>query len=314
MIFVGKTFTGDYLDVVHGFSHVDGDVALRNANLPKYKKLNAKQTENGMRYPNEAGDPKLYGPFFQEMVDRALEAAKKSYKVVITYAAWRQEYRDFVMDKLREGGAKDPTMLFLTMDKNVQIDGLYDRSKRQCEAIGMTIEEMAKGVLGWEGEGEVTRSVFRQILHEADEKKKQEGIVDFDPAPSYATVVDVTTRDVTQLDRVDAALGLVRTAEAGTYEEIVEKVLAVDHKRDEETPYCAEELQAIGKEVEEKMKKENKSAEEIAQELKQIKQRGSSLVKLERSMSVFNSTRSSDSASSKSIRQSLIKTGKIDLE
>lgn len=312
MIFVGKTFTGDYLDVVHGFSHVDGDVALRNLNNPKYKKLFEKLTENKCRYPNEDGDPKLYGPFYQEMVDRALEAAKKSDKVIITIAVQRQTYRDFVMDKLREGGAKDPTMLFLSIDKNVLIDGYYDRTKRQWEAAGSTIEDFAKGMLGWEGEGEVTLSVWRNDIY--PKLMKTTGFDDFDPAPSYATVVDVSTRDVAQLDRIDAALGLVRTAEAGTYEEIVEKVLAIDHKRDEENPYCGEEWQAIAKEAEEKMKKENKSTEEIAQELKQIKQRGSSLAKLERSMSVFNSTRSSGPALSKSSRRSFIMTGKIDLE
>ena len=270
-----------------------------------------KQIENGNRYPNEAGDPKLYGPLFQEMVDRALEAAKKSDKVVITFATWRQGHRDFVMDKLREGGAKDPTMLFLSIDKNVLMDGYYYRTKRQCEAMGSTIEDGMKAS-GFEVEGELTLSVWRNDIY--PKFMEQMGFDKFDPAPSYATVVDVSTRDVAQLDRIDAALGLVRTAEAGTYEEIVEKVLAVDHKRDEETPYRWDEVGVVAKEVEEKMKKENKSAEEIAQELKQIKQRGSSLAKLERSMSVFNSTRSSGPGLSKSSRRSFIMTGKIDLE
>ena len=131
--------------------------------------------------------------------------------------------------------------------------------------MGNTIEDGMKAS-GFEVEGELTLSVWRNDIY--PKFMEQMGFDKFDPAPSYATVVDVSTRDVAQLDRIDAALGLVRTAEAGTYEEIVAKVLAVDHKRDEETPYCAEELQAIGKEVEEKMKKENKSAEEIAQEMR----------------------------------------------
>jgi len=51
------------------------------------------------------------------------------------------------------------------------------------------------------------------------------------------TVVDVTAKDVTVMDTIDKALGIPQDESRGdglTYDELVEKIIAVDIKRDEE--------------------------------------------------------------------------------
>mmetsp|Transcript_21509 Transcript_21509/g.24037 ORF Transcript_21509/g.24037 Transcript_21509/m.24037 type:complete len:146 (+) Transcript_21509:18-455(+) len=133
----------------------------------------------------------------------------------------------------------------------------------------------------------------------------------FDSPPSYAAVVDVTGRDVTAIDGVDAVLGLQRSGEE-SYDEIVKKVVARDHKRDAETPYSIELFPEINAEVAEALA--NAKSEE---EKKQIKRRASSLIGMELMMNRLSITSTSSGTSNMSDkvrgmrRSSLIKTGKI---
>ena len=42
----GKTFTGDYLALLQGYEHVDGDGPLKNKHLPQYSDIAAKWWKN----------------------------------------------------------------------------------------------------------------------------------------------------------------------------------------------------------------------------------------------------------------------------
>lgn len=299
----GKTFTGDYLDSVYGFNHVDGDVPIRNLHIPKNKALVTGLIEYGKKFnvnPNEAPD-ELWQPYYQELVDNTLEAAKTSDKVALTFACNRQKHRDFVMKKLKEGGANNPKLVFLEMNRDIKLEGLYHRTVRQAEAVDMTITDMCR-TFGWEGLGEISLEEYKKMIIELEAKG---AVPSFDGPPSYAIIIDVSSRDVLQLDRVDEALGLQRDSNL-LYEDIVGKVLSIDHKRDEETPYDADWYTELSKEI------ENKTEEER----QQIKKRRSSLMTLARTL---GSARLSDASSSsvgeeklKARRQSLIMTGKIE--
>jgi len=311
----GKTFTGDYLDLIHGFHHVDGDLAFRSQYTPEMREAFTKMVEGGHRYPilkdfkssdDIAEFEEYWGPLFQVRVDSALEAAKTNDKVVITFADGFQVQRDFVFKKLKEGGAKNITLLCLSMDQDKKLESLYHRAVRQCDAMGITVGDFMR--MGeWEGKGEPTMEVYKSFMN----RPGALGIFSvFEDLPSHAKIVDVTNRDVTHIDGVDAALGLFRSGEE-SYDEIVKQVVAMDHKRDEENPYCMTLFPEIEKEVKEALASANTDKEK-----KQIKRRASSLIKLELMtgrLSITSTSSDSDANESKNMRRSsLIITGKIE--
>merc|ERR1719464_187097 len=72
----GKTFSGDYLDVVHGFNHVDGDFCMRNQHIPKCKEIMLKVMPAVQKaFLNERVPTEDMEPYFDDMVDRTLAAA-----------------------------------------------------------------------------------------------------------------------------------------------------------------------------------------------------------------------------------------------
>ena len=250
-----------------------------------------------------AGTEEYWGPFNQVMVDSALEAAKTNDNVVITFAHGFQIGRDFVINKLKEGGATNVTLLCLVMDQNKKLEGLYHRSKRQAEAIGVSFGEWMRSQ-GWESDAdEPSMEEFKKFMGQSGRL----GAVRFEDPPSYAKVVDVTGRDVTAIDGVDAALGLCRSDEE-SYDDIVKKVVAMDHKRDEETPYSIEAFPEIEKEV-----KAALAEAKTEEEKKQIKKRASCLIKMESATRGLGVATISDSNKDKMKRRrsTLIRMGSI---
>jgi hypothetical protein len=287
---------------------------MRCIHIPKNKKLFSGFMEVGIKYRTNPQDAPvvLWQPYFQDLVDNTLDAAKTSDNVVVTFAANQQVYVDFVMKKLKEGGAdaNNTKLMFLTMNEDVKLKGLYSRFSRQAEAGGITKEDLFR-TIGWEGVAgsECTLDIFMKWRKD---KKSNDDKAPFDPPPSYAIIVDVSTRDVLHLDNVDNALGLQRNTNL-LYEDIVMDVLAIDHKRDEDNPYDMIGWKELSNEI------KNRSDEER----QQIKKRHSSLIELERALGETRISISDDDAGSvgsssdsdsnaRRRRQSLIMTGKIE--
>jgi len=253
----GKSFIGDYLDHVHNFVHVDGDMQLRNLHIPKYRE-NFKGLADASKNKNVPDE--LWQPYMQVLVDQTLDAAKTSDKVVLTFASAQQKQRDFVKMKLKEGGANNPTMVYLTINKDVKLEALYHRMKRQFVAMGTTLVDWMRST-GWEGEGEPSIEEFKVFMKQKEEK---DDLIKFDGPPSYASVVDVTVRDVTSIDATDQAFGLNRSPDL-LYECIVKEVVAMDLKRDEDTPYSGEEWKEIVKELEDRDRAEREQIKNVGQ-------------------------------------------------
>jgi len=265
----GKTFTGDYLELVHGFKHVDGDLPFRTAEKPGMDEVNYKFFELNRKYPflkgTRSSDEQLerckqhgikleeteqyWEPFFQAMVDNTLEAANTNEKVVVTFKSQFRRQREFIMQKLKEGGANNVTLMCLTMNQDKKLEGIYYRTKKDAASSGMTHGGLLLGFgeEPWAGPESPTLEEFLEVA----KRPGQLGDDPFELPPSYAKVVDVTARDVSTIDGVDAALGLQRPNDL-TYEEIKDKVLAVDVKRNEEMPYnCMHIIAEVNKKYEE---------------------------------------------------------------
>jgi len=140
------------------------------------------------------------------------------------------------------------TLMCLTMNQDKKLEGIYHRTKKDAESSGMTHVGLLLGFgeEPWAGGDSPTLEEFLVVA-------KQPGQLGDDPfemPPSYAKVIDVTARDVTVIDGLDAALGLQRQNDL-TYEEIKDKVLAVDAKRNEEMPYnCLDIIAEVNKKYE----------------------------------------------------------------
>jgi len=144
--------------------------------------------------------------------------------------------REFIVDKLVEGGATrgNITVLELMINPDVKMKGLYYRSKELMVNGGMTIGDRMR-IDGWEGVGDATCAQF--IEFQKKEHPNVAGNGTFEKIPSgYGKTVDVSGRDMTHLDGVDEALGLVgkRNNTTFTFEEIRGKVKVIDQKREED--------------------------------------------------------------------------------
>jgi len=251
----GKSFTGDYLHSMHGYSHVDGDGPLKNCHIPRNRELSFGLLTHFFKYlmKEEDGPEELWKPYYNEIAKNTIEAAKHSDKVVLSHATYRQSHREYTVDKLVEGGAirGNITVLELMVNPDVKLKGLYYRTKEQLENGGMTIGDNMR-THGWEGEGDMTCDEYAQFM-----KKKYPqfaGNGTYVEIPSgFGKTVDVSGRDITHLDSVDEALGLVgkRNDKTLSFEEIRDKVKAFDRKRDKDmiVTGAGEEFSKIMKEA-----------------------------------------------------------------
>jgi len=232
----GKTFTGDYLALLQGYEHVDGDGPLKNKHLPQYSDIAAKWWKNCTEYMknNEDGLDELWQPYFAELARQALEAAKTSDKVVLTHATYRQKYRDFIVRKLEEGASANGStvsVVTLTIDEDVKLRGVFPRFKKWIEAGGSKLEDYMKKTYDWEGDGEYTASDYVDFCKHHPRAPLSAAI--FEDVP-YGKVVDCTSRNMSTLDAIDEALSLGKRSGDFSYNEICEMVRAVEAKRDEE--------------------------------------------------------------------------------
>ena len=274
--------------MIHGFYHVDGDLPMRTmadqpemkAVLKKLMTIDSIVKEKGEdRYSLSSEGMKAYEeywqPFNQVQVESALQAAKTHEKVVITFAQEHQICRDYVMSKLKEGGATNVTMLYLTIDQDTKLEGLYHRTLQQLKPFGVSLLDYLK----WEGfdwthDRDPTKEEFKELILAPG---KLGNMMIMEPAPSYAKVVDVSSRDEAAMDAIDAALGLHRASVCTeSYDTIVTKVRAMDVQRDTDTPYCAAMFPEIEKEIAEALALAKTEEEKV-----QIKRRASSIVKFE---------------------------------
>ena len=238
----GKSFTGDALAYLHGYEHVDGDYPLKHAAISARNKelgygfLKSFQTCLG----NEEESDDVWTPFYEEIATLTLQAAKTSSKVVLSHASYRQAYRECVVNKLIEGGAKRENIkvLELRIDPDVKLTGLYYRTKDEVENAGMTMADTFKRK-GWDGNGPFTVDEYKIFIKK--KYPKNAGNDNMEEMPDgYGTIIDVSSRDMTCIDRVEKVLGLdakdrnVEYQKFASYDEFRNKIQEFDQARDRE--------------------------------------------------------------------------------
>ncbi len=176
-----------------------------------------------------------------------------------------------------EGGVSSDqiTVVELTIDPVVKARGLYYRTERWAEQTGMTVTELVKSIFDFEGE--ITEEKYIACKLDSDKKGEEQG-VSFDDCPN-AKKADVTGRDISHCDNLDAALGIAHST-GWTYETICAKVFPLDVERDDE--FAANGSMSVFTEIiAERDKSLAIDESEGEEKVKEMKRRRSSIVQAE---------------------------------
>jgi gluconate kinase len=161
----GKTFTGDYLSVVCGFSHVDGDDLYWSqedgdkALFPNLIKA------FGFWFEGKSAPPELWHPYFLRQCARAREAEAGGAKnVAVSLTVYHRETRDFVRQQL-----PDHVFVLLRCGRDELLRRSRVRFAEFAKARGETLEEAWAATHGgalyteevWEAE---TTSIMRGLM------------------------------------------------------------------------------------------------------------------------------------------------------
>ncbi|KAL7490519.1 hypothetical protein ACHAWT_000091 [Skeletonema menzelii] len=220
----GKTFTGDYLSLEHNYSHIDGDEPLKTCRRKDITWNFMKAYQLYVQPNDEDGPEHLWQPYMAEIAMQALDVALTSNKVVLTFAAFRQSFREYVINT------------WIDADVDVKLNSLYHRFKRDHEAVGSSIEEYLSAY-GWDIQGEITCDDFIHYVKETNLMRWGESNACWEEIPSnykYLKTVDVSGRDIRCLDKIDEALNISGERSGETsYKDIRDNIKSIDDKRSE---------------------------------------------------------------------------------
>jgi len=176
------------------------------------------------------GAEDYYQPFFFELAQLLLEAAKTSQKCVLTQATFDPKCRLLICKYLKEAGVKNDnfTMIFLEIDPDVHNKAAWKRFNFQAECSDCTLEEFFEGfkipgVKDFDSFVAIFQEGMNNKIYTAPQEQEKPYVL-----------VDVSARDVTVLDQYDKVLGLNARSSELTYDEMIEKIVATDKKRDVE--------------------------------------------------------------------------------
>ena len=184
--------------------------------------------------------PTLGGPRVWRACHPDPAGGKTASQVVLSHASYRQAYRERVVNTLIEGGATRDNIqvLELPIDPEVKLTGLYYRTKDEVENAGRTMADTFQQK-GWDGTGPFTVEKYKIFIKKKYPKNAGNDTMEELPE-GYGTIIDVSSRDMTCIDRVETVLGLdakdrnVEYQTFASYEEFRTKIQEFDQARDRE--------------------------------------------------------------------------------
>ena len=203
----GKTFSGDCLEDVRGWKHVDGDMpAKKRRTNPEWRAA----SEQMFGFGKFAGITHFMDgilenqkPYFEILARLTLEAARDSNKVVMTFNAYLRSSRGFFRGLLRGAGARDVSTVFLHCDPKLHARALWDRLNRKAIDSGIPLREHLRF---WNAEHIEDFESFCAWFQEVAPLNL--GFQEADDSEQPYSVVDVTAEDEMVLDRLDAVFGI----------------------------------------------------------------------------------------------------------
>jgi len=229
---VGKTFSGDYLEAIRGWKHIDGDTPLKQEEYNSEYKDASDQLRSWIKdfkaaQGEEWVDDGGWKAYMKILARLTLEGARDSDTVVLTHATSLCFIRAGLRQYLIDAGAKDVSTVFLHCDFDAHMQAVWKRYNRLADQGGFTIEELFKT---WDVPGVVDFDSFVKL-----QKDWMSDYDEPDESEQPYKIVDVTAKDATTLDKLDEAFGIEKNKSRGdgTYDEMIQKIKAVDEKRDQ---------------------------------------------------------------------------------
>lgn len=133
----GKTFVGDYLEMMGGFSHVDGDTFFLSKD-PEQAKLKNNLLEAHTHYwiEKKSAPGELWKPYYQELFGFIEKAHEKNSNVVVSGVVLQREVRDYWRLQFPEH-----VFIFLALPENELVARRIRRLEVIAESQKMTIEQ-----------------------------------------------------------------------------------------------------------------------------------------------------------------------------
>ncbi|HRI66399.1 MAG TPA: AAA family ATPase [Polyangium sp.] len=123
----GKSFLGDYLETMCGFSHVDGDIFILSKES-RHVELKNNLFEAHINYwiEKKSAPRELWQPYYQELFGLVEKAHEKNSNVVVSAVVLQREVRDYLRAQL-------PNHIFILLV--VSENELVERRLRRLRAI-----------------------------------------------------------------------------------------------------------------------------------------------------------------------------------
>jgi len=229
----GKTFSGDYLECVRGWKHVDGDIPYKNmmAN-PQWKAATERMYGFGEfegKVDMQEGLLEDQKHYFECVARLTLEATRDSDKVVVSHDTYTIDTRDFFRQLLVDAGAKDLSSVFLYTNPDNHARAIWDHLNRQAKDSGFPLSVVLKL---WQADGIKDFENFQTWFRE--ESPIYTMFEEAEDSEQPYLIVDNTAKDVTVLNQLDEVFGIKKNTSRGdgTYDEMIQKIKDIDTKRD----------------------------------------------------------------------------------
>jgi len=197
----GKSTTGDYLGLYHGFYHLDGDNIMR-----KKDAQSAELTKGLVRafyeywFRNLPAPSELWKPYIDALADQCIEAAKSHEKIALSFSVYRREARDYFREKLTG-------MVFfirLDCDPDIVIADALGRVEKYMALRGKSVQDWWQNENKVEKYGEYSYQNYKRMQFE----EFLSGMEPFSPDEEDSAVCDVSARGADALKGVAACLSL----------------------------------------------------------------------------------------------------------
>ena len=219
---VGKTTTGDYLSKYHGWHHLDGDDDFRKLDVPEVKKAvdGVGKAFNDFWFKGKSAPNELWHPFHTRLVNRCLDASKEHDKVVVSFAVYNRQVRDFLRDHL----CKEISLLFLHLDCNLDIvvKGALARVEEYLKMpnVNKSIDEWWNSSEAMVGkfEGDCFQEMYGKYSYDNFKRMQLDKFLSgMQPLEEdeQGLVLDVSARDNSVFQDVSNILGLPNEIEEG---------------------------------------------------------------------------------------------------
>jgi gluconate kinase len=133
----GKSFTGDYLEMMCGFYHVDGDTFMISKE-PAHVILKDNLIKAFYEYwlLEKTAPLELWIPYHQAIVELVKKAHETHNDVVVSFSVYNREARDYFRSQL-----PDYVFIQLHLDEEELVKRHIKRFKAFADAKGQTVEE-----------------------------------------------------------------------------------------------------------------------------------------------------------------------------